>query len=96
MSAEPAGFIGYYSRVMLYDYPGLTSKVALNEFRQLPSTDRSLSAFVNRVRLDWLALRVWELDDLRTRFPAAAQSMRRLPYFGPRMPRAGSTAIPFP
>lgn len=31
VSAEPAGYIGFYSRATLYDYPGLTSKVALRQ-----------------------------------------------------------------
>lgn len=72
VSTEPAGYIGFYSRALLYDYPGLTSKAALTAFESLPAHDRSLAAFINKVQPEWLALRGWELEDLMDRFPDTA------------------------
>ncbi len=69
VTTEAAGYIGYFSRATLYDYPGLTSKTALSAILKLPRTDRTLSALIATLQPPWLVLRPPELEDLRMSFP---------------------------
>lgn len=79
--SESAGYIGYDSHVTLYDFPGLTSRTALEGVRSLPPGGRSLVALVDVLRPPWLVLRPGELEALRSLYPAAAtmyEEVRRI------------------
>ena len=70
--SESAGYIGFYSNVKLYDYPGLTSPTSVHALQQLPPDKRDVPNLIAVLRPDWLVLRPWELDSLRQKFPATA------------------------
>jgi hypothetical protein len=80
--SESAGYIGYPSRVTLWDYPGLTSRTSLAAIRQLAPADRTMSAMIDELKPRWLVLRPGELNDLRARFPATAALYREVERFG--------------
>jgi hypothetical protein len=67
--SESAGYIGFYGRVKLYDYPGLTSKTSLHAMQSLPPDRRNISDLISVLQPDWLVLRPWELDSLRQAYP---------------------------
>jgi hypothetical protein len=70
--SESAGYIGFYSNVKLYDYPGLTSPTSVHALQKLPPDRRDVADLVDALKPDWLVLRPWELDSLRQKFPATA------------------------
>ncbi len=72
VTAEPAGYIGYYSGAKLYDYPGLTSKTSLRAMKSLPTDRRTLADLISVLQPDWLVLRPWELAALQQKYPAVA------------------------
>jgi hypothetical protein len=86
VGAEPAGYIGFYSRVLLFDYPGLTSPAALAAVRSASPAGRGVAAMIDQLRPDWIVLRPAELADLRDRFPEAAALYATSRVFG--APRA--------
>lgn len=65
---EPLGYIGYYSRLKTYDYPGLSSPEVVAVIR---SGARRLTDVIARLQPDWLVLRPFEIAD-RTRPENAA------------------------
>jgi hypothetical protein len=65
VTAEAAGYLGWFGRVELWDYPGLTSPRALDAVRSLPRDRRQLTDAIALLRPDWLVLRPLELDVLR-------------------------------
>jgi hypothetical protein len=82
VGSESAGYIEFWSRVTLYDYPGLTSRVGLATVRDLPRENRKFHAFIDALRPPWLVLRPTELDDLRSFFPATAALYQEVKRFG--------------
>jgi hypothetical protein len=70
--SESAGYIGFYGAQKLYDYPGLTSKVSVHALQALPPDRRGIADLVAVLQPDWLVLRPWELDSLRSGFPDVA------------------------
>ena len=72
--SESAGYVGYYSHVTLYDYPGLTSPGALRALQKLePARPRASCAdFTDVVRPEWLVMRPDEWTTLERRFPSTA------------------------
>ena len=77
--SESAGYIGYYSQVTLYDYPGLTSPGALRAVQKLDAGQNELgdsrgavADFAHVVRPEWLVMRPDEWDNLGQRFPSTA------------------------
>jgi hypothetical protein len=88
VTSESAGYIGYYSNVKLYDYPGLTSKTSVRALQALPSDQRDLPHLVASLKPDWLVLRPWELDSLRQAFPDVAAQYEVVRVF--QMPGGGS------
>jgi hypothetical protein len=74
VASESAGYIGYYSRVTLYDYPGLTSPASLRALERLGVERHSFIELINATRPEWLVLRPLELDALRAQFPSVASS----------------------
>ena len=77
MVSESAGYIGYYGRVTLYDYPGLTSPGALSALEELSPERRrpllvGMSELTNSIRPGWIVARTEKWDAFRTMFPETA------------------------
>jgi hypothetical protein len=70
--SESAGYVGYYSNVTLYDYPGLTSPGALHALDRLGPGHNSLYELANAVRPEWLIMRPVELGGFERAFPDTA------------------------
>jgi hypothetical protein len=70
--SESAGYIGFYGNVKLYDYPGLTSKTSVHAMQHLPPGKRDIADLVSVLQPDWIVLRPWELESLRSKFPDVA------------------------
>ncbi len=92
--AESAGYLGYYAHVTLYDVPGLTSRVALDELRRLPTNQRDVAGLANALRTPWLIVRPSDLEELHRDYPDAAAAYRICRTFrssdaGPRVEWAG-------
>lgn len=62
---EPLGYIGYYSGLKMYDYPGLSSREVMNARKRFPMTDigdRAIFAkLIPYLKPDWLVLRPLEV-----------------------------------
>jgi hypothetical protein len=56
---EPLGYIGYYSQLKAYDYPGLSSREVVTAIREGATTYPELIA---RLKPDWLILRPLEIE----------------------------------
>jgi hypothetical protein len=76
VTSESAGYVGYYSGVKLYDYPGLTSKTSVRALQSLPPDRRTLVDLISVLQPDWLVLRPFELDSLMQTYPAVAAEYR--------------------
>jgi hypothetical protein len=70
--SESAGYVGFYSGVKLYDYPGLTSKVSVRVLKALPPNERDIPHLIAALKPDWVMLRPWELGALTAEFPEVA------------------------
>lgn len=64
ISCEPLGYIGYYSRKTIYDWPGLGSKKVTDFLRTHPN-ERTMNAMLVHFTPDCLVLRPWEYEGLR-------------------------------
>jgi hypothetical protein len=64
VTAEAAGYIGYYSRVTLWDHPGLTSPTARAAVAALPPDHRDIASLVARLNPPWIVLRPAEWESL--------------------------------
>ena len=71
--AEAAGYFGYYGRVTLWDFPGLTSPTALAAVRAMPRSERGVTALVDALRAPWVVLRPLEWRHLQRQYPDAAR-----------------------
>ncbi len=56
---EPLGFIGYYSRMPVYDFPGLASPEVTAFIKTHPDA-RKLDRVIEALRPEWIALRETE------------------------------------
>ena len=72
VTSESAGYVGYYGRPLLYDYPGLTSKRTLRVMENLGPQRNSMNHLINAARPDYVVFRPNELAALAEEFPAAA------------------------
>jgi len=70
--SESAGYVGFYSGVKLYDYPGLTSRTSVRTLRALPPDERDIPHLIAALKPDWVLLRPWEQQALETEFPDVA------------------------
>jgi hypothetical protein len=61
---EPLGYIGYFSRAQMRDYPGLVSPETVTAIR---SCRGDLGSTALALQPDWLVLREWEETDLLAR-----------------------------
>jgi hypothetical protein len=75
---ECAGYIGFYSGLRLYDFPGMTSD-RMVQARKLLHTDDWL-ALIKYLRPDWLVLRPDEFESMQARDRAFFQTS-----YAPRM-----------
>lgn len=57
VGCEPLGYIGYFSRHVVYDWPGLCSPEVLAWSRSVPRADRSLENMLKALQPDYLFLR---------------------------------------
>jgi hypothetical protein len=71
--SESAGYVGYYSDVLLYDYPGLTSPKSRATLSQLAEADRNLLRLAAELDPDWLVLRDEEWGSFQALYPDDAQ-----------------------
>lgn len=72
LATESAGYYGYYSNVLMLDYPGLVSRRALAIMNDLPPEQRGLLDFLAAADADWMVLRPGEWAGLRRVFPETA------------------------
>jgi hypothetical protein len=75
---ESAGYFGYYSRLTLYDYPGLTSRRALGVIRatqpELRTWETGPAVLVDRLQPTWFVARPHDLDRLAAIAPKTADN----------------------
>ena len=89
--SESAGYVGYYSHVTLYDFPGLTSPGALRALETLePNRRAELADFTNVVRPEWLVMRPDEWGAFERRFRPLRRSMTSIVCLQSRSRRATS------
>lgn len=70
--AEPAGYLGYYSRATLFDYPGLTSRTSLAAVASLSRSERSAASLTATLKPPWAVLRPAEWEQLERDHPDVA------------------------
>lgn len=61
VTSESAGYVGYYGRVKLYDYPGLTSKETVAIMKRLGTKRNSMFELINAARPNFVVIRPSEL-----------------------------------
>jgi hypothetical protein len=81
--AESAGYFGYYADVLLWEFPGLTSRTAYTTLRGLPRPQRTLHDLIDVLRPDWVILRPNEYAELALKHPAVAPLYRSCTTIGP-------------
>ncbi len=64
LGCEPLGYVGYYSRRTIYDYPGMGSGKVTDFLRTHPD-QRSMNGVFKHFRPDYLLLRPWEYRAIR-------------------------------
>ncbi|HEX4154166.1 MAG TPA: hypothetical protein VHY48_01010 [Acidobacteriaceae bacterium] len=72
IGTESLGYIGYYSRRVIYDYPGLCSRPVIRYLRSHPNPqDHNLTSMMNALRPTYLVLRPGEYEnpDGQSRLP---------------------------
>ncbi len=74
VTSESAGYIGWYGRVKLYDYPGLTSPTAYDALARLGHARNNMNELIRVLHPDWIVFRPYEL----TYFAAANPSLAAL------------------
>ena len=60
IGCEPLGYVGYYSRLIVYDFPGLCSR-KVTEFILTHRKNRGLQAMLEALEPDYLVLRPYEI-----------------------------------
>lgn len=69
---ECVGYIGYYSDLRMYDFPGMTSREMVAARRKLGSDN--FAALITELRPDWLVLRPGERDTVNRTQPGLLPS----------------------
>lgn len=98
VTSESAGYIGYYSRATLIDFPGLTSPTAVAALGELPREARSLQSLIVSVQPDWAVLRPLELEQLTDQAPETAaryEVVREFRIPAPDLSQGGLTYLNF-
>jgi hypothetical protein len=60
IGCEPLGYIGYYSRLPIYDYPGLCNRKVVQYLREHPRRERTFALMLQYFHPTFLVLRPWE------------------------------------
>jgi hypothetical protein len=74
--SEAAGYVGYYGKTDLLDFPGLTSRRVSTLLARLPREQRTLTELIHQARPDWIVLRPRERAVLEYQYPALAHRYR--------------------
>jgi hypothetical protein len=94
VSSESAGYVGYYSHALLYDYPGLTSPTAYDALKRLGPSGNNLFYMVQALTPRWLVLRASELPEFQEDVPLTApkyQIVRQFKWGTPEFSDGGVT-----
>lgn len=82
VTSESAGYVGYFGRVKLYDYPGLTSKETLAIMKRLGPERNSLFELVRAAGSDFVVLRPSERQAFQEQFGDVADDYKEVASFG--------------
>lgn len=63
--SESAGYVGYYSNVKLYDYPGLTSPTSVRVLKKAGASRNNILTLIQGTQPDWIVLRPTEFQALQ-------------------------------
>lgn len=66
---EPLGYIGYYSGLKTYDFPGLSSREVVN-VRRAPGGGYEFIRVIRALKPDWLVLRPSEVEPIHDKDPS--------------------------
>ncbi|WP_164674452.1 hypothetical protein [Spirulina subsalsa] len=69
ITSESSGYIGYYSRGLLWDFPGLTSHTSRQVLENVPPEDNNLYYLIAQLEPTWIVLRPNERDELARMYP---------------------------
>jgi hypothetical protein len=78
---EPAGYVGYYSRARLHDFPGLTSSISLGVLRNAQPEERNFMFLIDELQPEWLVLRPWELSALERLYPGTSERYKAVKHY---------------
>jgi Dolichyl-phosphate-mannose-protein mannosyltransferase len=67
--SESAGYVGYYSNVKLYDYPGLTSPTSVRVLKKAGPEKNNIITLIQGTQPDWIVLRPTEFQALQASDP---------------------------
>ena len=82
VTSEAAGYPGWYGRVELWDYPGLTSPTALEAVRSLEREERTLPNALHALQPDWLLVRPHEWQSFAEKHPDTSSCYEEQMRFG--------------
>ncbi len=75
---ECLGYIGYFSQLKMYDFPGMSSPEVVEVLKEGKKTNNvCYSRVVDRLRPDWLVLRPWEAEAVRKEMPGLLENYYR-------------------
>ena len=72
VTSESAGYIGWFGRVKLYDYPGLTSPTAYDALARLGHARNNMGELIRVLHPDWVVFRPYELTGFLAANPPLA------------------------
>lgn len=72
VTSESAGYVGWFGRVKLYDYPGLTSPTAYDALARLGHARNNMYELIRAVHPDWIVFRPNELSGFQSFNPQLA------------------------
>jgi hypothetical protein len=72
VTTESSGYVGYYSRARLVDWPGLTSPHAVDLIGEMQPEEMDMELLIAKVEPDWIVQRPWEWEKLQRLYPATA------------------------
>jgi hypothetical protein len=76
VTSESAGYISWYGRVKLYDYPGLTSPTAYDALKSLGRNRNNMTELIAAVHPDWIVFRPYEYEAFQGLVPKVAAQYR--------------------
>ncbi len=73
---ECLGYIGFYSNLKTYDYPGMSSPEVVKTRKEIKS--EKYSAIINHLKPEWLVLRAGEATEINREIPELMQQHYKL------------------